>query len=125
MAKLRDKIRMTDEEIGDFLRVSKTLVVSTLDRDGAPHLTALWFANHEGMIIFETYGSSQKVVNLRRDPRIAVLCETGQAYDQLRGVSIQGRAEIVDSGPRLVELMSLVNQVQYAGSRCGSTGEPR
>ena len=45
MAKLRDKIRMTDEEIGDFLRVSKTLVVSTLDRDGAPHLTALWFAN--------------------------------------------------------------------------------
>ncbi|GGN61282.1 hypothetical protein GCM10011349_43750 [Novosphingobium indicum] len=108
MAKLRDKIRMTDEEIGDFLRVSKTLVVSTLDRDGAPHLTALWFANHEGMIIFETYGSSQKVVNLRRDPRIAVLCETGEVYDQLRGVSIQGRAEIVDSGPRLVELMSLV-----------------
>ncbi len=90
MAKLRDKIRMTDEEIGDFLRVSKTLVVSTLDRDGAPHLTALWFANHEGMIIFETYGSSQKVVNLRRDPRIAVLCETGEVYDQLRGVSIQG-----------------------------------
>lgn len=108
MAKLRDKIRMTDEEIGDFLRVSKTLVVSTLDRDGAPHLTALWFANHEGMIIFETYGSSQKVVNLRRDPRIAVLCETGEVYDQLRGVSIQGSAEIVDSGPRLVELMSLV-----------------
>jgi PPOX class probable F420-dependent enzyme len=108
MAKQRDKVRMTDDEIDDFLWASKTLVVSTLDRDGASHLTALWFALHEETIVFETYGSSQKVLNLRRDPRISVLCEAGEAYDQLRGVSIQGNAEIVDSGPRLAELMTVV-----------------
>jgi PPOX class probable F420-dependent enzyme len=108
MAKQRDKVRMTDDEVDDFLWASKTLIVSSLDRDGAPHLTALWFAHHEGTILFETYGSSQKVVNLRRDPRVAVLCEAGETYDQLRGVSIQGKAEIVDGGPRLADLMMVV-----------------
>jgi PPOX class probable F420-dependent enzyme len=108
MAKQRDKVRMTDEEVEAFLVNAKTLVVSTLDKEGAPHLTALWFALQEGTILFETYGSSQKVVNLRRDPRVAVLCEAGESYDQLRGVSIQGRAEIVDDGTRLAELMTVV-----------------
>jgi PPOX class probable F420-dependent enzyme len=108
MAKQRDKVRMTDDEVDAFLAEARTLVVSTLDKDGAPHLTALWFARHDGAILFETYGSSQKVVNLRRDPRIAVLCEAGETYDQLRGVSVQGKAEIVDSGPRLAELMTVV-----------------
>jgi len=108
MAKQRDKVRMTGDEIDDFLWSSKTLIVSSLDREGKPHLTALWFAHHEGVILFETYGSSQKVVNLRRDPRVAVLCEAGETYDQLRGVSIQGRAEIVEDGSRLSELMKVV-----------------
>src|SRR5262249_28099896 len=62
----------------------------------------------EGEVLFETYGTSQKIVNLRRDPRLSVLCEDGKTYDQLRGVSIQGKAEIVDSGPRLQELMAVI-----------------
>lgn len=108
MSKQRDKVRMTDDEVDSFLDAAKTLVVSTLGKDGAPHLTALWFARQDDAILFETYGSSQKVVNLRRDPRIAVLCEAGETYDQLRGVSIQGTAEIVDGGGRLAELMATV-----------------
>jgi PPOX class probable F420-dependent enzyme len=108
MTKQRDRVRMTDSEVDIFLESAKTLVVSTLDKEGAPHLTALWFARHDGAILFETYGSSQKVVNLRRDPRIAVLCEAGETYDQLRGVSIKGQAEIVADGPGLAELMTIV-----------------
>lgn len=108
MAKQRDAIRMTDEEVAAFLDASKTLIVASLDKEGAPHLTALWFARQGLAVMFETYGTSQKVVNLRRDPRISVLCEDGESYDQLRGVSIKGTAEIVDGGPRLEELMGLV-----------------
>lgn len=106
MTKSRDAIRMTSEEIATFLDEARTLIVATLDKDGAPHQTALWFAQREGAVMFETYGSSQKVVNLRRDPRVSVLCEEGESYDQLRGVSIRGTAEIVDSGERLSELMT-------------------
>lgn len=109
MAKQRDAIRMSEAEIATFLDECKSLNVATLDKDGTPHMTTVWFAVKDGNFLFETYGVSQKVVNLRRDPRIAVLCEQGTTYDQLRGVSVQGRAEIVDGGdPRLEELMTLI-----------------
>ncbi len=108
MAKQRDAIRMSEVEVAAFLDECLSLQVATLGRDGAPHLTTVWFAVEDGKVLFETYGKSQKIINLRRDPRIAVLCEKGESYDQLRGVSINGRAEIVDSGERLQQAMRLL-----------------
>jgi PPOX class probable F420-dependent enzyme len=115
VAKQRDAVRMSDAEVAAFLAESRSLNVATLDKDGAPHLTTLWFALSEGRPIFETYRASQKVVNLRRDPRIAVLCEAGETYDQLRGVSITGRAEIVEENPRLEALMRLLVEGNHPG----------
>ena len=115
MPKQRDKVRMSDAEIARFLEGCQSLNVATLDKDGAPHLTTLWFATLDGNILFETYGASQKVANLRRDPRIAVLCEQGMTYEQLRGVSVQGRAEIVDSGDRLETLMARIIDRNHPG----------
>jgi PPOX class probable F420-dependent enzyme len=106
---------MSDTEVADFLAAARSLNVATLDKDGAPHLTTLWFALHQGDILFETYGASQKVVNLRRDPRIAVLCEAGETYDELRGVSIKGRAEIVEAEPELSALMAIVVDRNHPG----------
>jgi len=108
MAKQRDAIRMSDAEIAAFLESRRSMIVSTLLKDGAPHLTTLWFAVKDGTYLFETYGASQKVVNLRRDPRIALMWEAGETYDELRGVSVNGTAEIVDSEPRLTELMAYI-----------------
>src|SRR3972149_2242259 len=108
MAKQRDRVKMSDAEIWSFLEGSKSLNVATLDKDGSPHLTTLWFAVHDGNVLFETYGKSQKVLNLRRDPRISALCEAGTEYNELRGVSIKGHAEIIDQAPRLQELMAVV-----------------
>ena len=108
MPKKRDAIRMSEAEIWDLIRSSKNLQVATLSKDGSVQLTTLWFAIVDGAIVFETFTKSQKVVNLKRDPRIAVLVEDGTTYDQLRGVSIAGRGEIVDSGSRLEELMAVI-----------------
>jgi len=94
MSKRRDQIRMSQVEMWDFIRGQKSLQVATLNRDGSPHLTTLWFAVVEGEIVFETFAKSQKLKNLERDPRIAVLLEDGSAYEELRGVSIAGRAEL-------------------------------
>jgi len=94
MGKRRDQIRMTDEEIWTFVEERKSLQVATLNRDGSVHLTTLWFAVVDGEIVFETFTKSQKIVNLQRDPRITILLEDGIQYDQLRGVTMQGRAEL-------------------------------
>jgi PPOX class probable F420-dependent enzyme len=61
-----------------------------------PHLVAMWFAVVDGQVWFETKAKSQKVVNLRRDPRLSCLVEDGETYDALRGVSLEGRGAVVD-----------------------------
>jgi PPOX class probable F420-dependent enzyme len=96
MAGRRDAIKMSDEEIRTFLAAGRDLQVASINADGTPHLVTMWYAMRDGEIAFWTYAKSQKVVNLRRDPRLSVLVAMGEVYDQLKGVSIIGRAEIVD-----------------------------
>lgn len=104
----RDAIRMSDAEIATLLTGRHTMSVATLEADGRPHLVAMWYALvgaagwPDADVAFWTYARSQKVVNLRRDPRITCLVETGDAYDELRGVQITGRAEISDDPEAVV-----------------------
>lgn len=97
----RAQIVMSDAEIAEFLERSRIATLATLGPQGRPHLTAMWYALIDGEIWFETKAKSQKAVNLRRDPRVTCMIEAGQTYDQLRGVSIEGRAEIIDDPERL------------------------
>jgi PPOX class probable F420-dependent enzyme len=124
MPKQRDAIRMSAAEVAAFFDETQTITVATIGSDGAPHLTALWFARDGDTILFETYGRSQKVVNLRRDPRVAILGEAGTTYPELRGVSINGHAEIVDAEPRLTELMRKI-VVHTGGSPAGTAIDDR
>ncbi|MBF6214443.1 PPOX class F420-dependent oxidoreductase [Nocardia puris] len=97
----RAQIVMSEAEVADFLARSRIATLATLGPQGTPHLTAMWYALIDGEIWFETKAKSQKAVNLRRDPRVTCMVEAGQTYDQLRGVALEGRAEIVDDPDRL------------------------
>ena len=92
----RAKIVMTDAEVAEFIERNRTATLATVLPDGRPHLVAMWYAVLDGEIWFETKAKSQKAVNIRRNPIVSVLIEDGHSYDKLRGVSIDGRAEIVD-----------------------------
>jgi hypothetical protein len=54
----------------------------------------MWFVPRGDRIWMRTYAKSQKVANLQRDPRVAVLAETGDRYAELRGVQLTGRVEL-------------------------------
>jgi PPOX class probable F420-dependent enzyme len=96
MAGRRDQISLTPDEVEAFLDAERTLQVASINADGTPHLVAMWYARHEGQIAFWTYAKSQKVVNVRRDPRLTVMVETGTKYEELKGVTIYGRARIIE-----------------------------
>jgi PPOX class probable F420-dependent enzyme len=96
MASRRDQIKMTDDEISSYIESQKDLQVATIGKDGMPHLATMWFGVIDGRICFETYKKSQKIVNLRRDPRISVLLSSGDTYDELKGVVFYGHAELHD-----------------------------
>lgn len=96
MANQRSQIVLTDEEVDTFLTQRRNATIATLGPQGRPHLVAMWYAYLDGHVWIETKAKSQKVVNLRRDPTMSFLVETGDTYDQLRGVALEGTAEIIE-----------------------------
>jgi PPOX class probable F420-dependent enzyme len=100
----RGLIHMTPEEVDAFLVESRTMTMCSLGPDGFIHAVAMWFGFLEGCVAVETKAKSQKVQNLRRDPRLTLLFEAGEAYDELRGVELVGRAEVIDDPRRLFAL---------------------
>jgi len=97
MPSRRDLIRMSEEEVRSFLRSHKTMTINSNGPGGYPHPMPMWFAvDEDGTVRMTTFRKSQKVLNLRRDPRVSLLVEAGEAYNELRGVVVYGKAEVVD-----------------------------
>jgi PPOX class probable F420-dependent enzyme len=114
MPNVRDKIRLTDEEIEAFLGSAKTVVMATLNHDGYPHLVPMWYSVLDGLVHMHTYKSSQKVKNIERDARGSILVEDGTDYDKLRGVFVRGRFEIIDD-QELCYRIAVASAKKYQG----------
>src|SRR4026208_2093650 len=97
----RSQIEMSDDEIAAYIARSRTAPLATIGPTGVPHLVAMWYAVIDGQIWFETKSRAQKTVNLRRNPAIHVSIESGYTYDQLRGVSIEGKGVVIDDADAL------------------------
>jgi general stress protein 26 len=85
----RDQIRMSDAEVLAFLDEERTVTCATNGREGFPHLMPLWFVVRGGELWAWTYGKSQKVRNIERDPRATLQVEAGTEYHLLRGVMLE------------------------------------
>lgn len=119
MAGGRASVAMTPDEVDEFLGSEMKVQVASIGRDGHPHLTTLFYAMVDGRIAFWTYASSQKIKNLQRDPRVSALIETGTDYNELRGVSVKGTAEVVTDRDRIREVGSRVVSVMSGGEDLG------
>ena len=114
MASRRSQITMTNEEVRAFLEEQKILNVATIGPSGHPHLVAMWFAHVDDRLVFWTFAKSQKIVNLRRDPKLTGLVESGEAYQELRGVELIGSAEVVDDFDEIMKI-GLAVAARYNG----------
>jgi len=114
MASRRSQITMSPEEVDAYLDSQRILNVATIGPTGHPHLVAMWYARVDGELAFWTFAKSQKIVNLRRDDKMTGLVESGDSYDQLRGVELVGRGRIVEDQERILEIGKAV-AVRYNG----------
>ena len=112
--KQRAQIVMSESEVDAFLTEQRSSSVATLGKDGQIHLVGMWYAWFDGHVWFETKPKSQKVVNLRRDPRMTFMVEAGHTYDQLRGVSLEGSGVVLDDA-ELLERVCLQMFERYTG----------
>jgi PPOX class probable F420-dependent enzyme len=120
----RAEITLTATEQRELLERERVVVVSTIGPRGWPHSMPLWYVLREGEIWIYTYAKSQKVRNLERDPRATLLVETGHEYFELRGVEIEGEAEIHRDHDLVYELArELTLRYSGAGAIAGDAAE--
>ena len=92
----RNAVKMSPAEVDAFLREERTTTMCSMHPDGSIHAVAMWYAFLDGGLAVETKRKSQKVQNLRRDPRLTFLVEAGDEYQNLRGVELVGAARIIE-----------------------------
>lgn len=94
------RIMMTPGEVDAFLTTQRTCRVATVSAGGAPHVSALWFLWDGTALWLHSVVRSKRWADLRRDPRVAIVVDTGEEYGQLRGVELSGTVEFVGEVPR-------------------------
>jgi len=93
-------IAMTTSDVDEFLAAERTCRVATAGKDGRPHVVPLWFVWDSGALWLSSVVRSQRWTDLMRDPRVAVLVDAGEGYDELRGAELRGSVEVVGEVPR-------------------------
>jgi PPOX class probable F420-dependent enzyme len=92
----RADIKLAPDEIAQFIDDARLVVASTHGGHGFPHVVPLWFLREGVDIVAWSYAKSQKVHNLRRDPRATLMFESGDSYTELRGVVLECHVDVVD-----------------------------
>lgn len=105
---------MSDAEVEEFLAGRHTMNVASFNHDGTIHLVAMWYAVIDGDPVFWTFGKSQKIRNLQRDPRTTLLVEAGDEYAELIGVEMVGRATVMTDHAAIMEIGEAVYE-RYLG----------
>src|ERR1700757_1106186 len=92
----RRQIQLSPEEQTAFFREQRKAALATLDQHGFPHVVAMNYFAKDGLFYMTSYGKAQKVVNIRRNPKVALMVEAGNSYSELRGVMVRGHCEIIE-----------------------------
>lgn len=108
----RHEIQLTAEEQAAFLQEPHKAALATIDKDGFPHVVAMGFSAQDGAIYMTSYAKAQKVVNIRRNPKVGVMIEAGQKYSDFRGLLIRGRCEIIEDPQQVETFMRRVRAQQ-------------
>lgn len=129
---------MSDAEVHEFLVANHLMRLATLQASGSPHIVSMWYGVLDGRIVFSSYAKAQKIVNLRRDQRVACQIEEGSHPSEVRGVCVEGLATVIDDPGDVEEIIRAVSlsslgadptaaslEAMGASKRVGVIVEPR
>lgn len=105
-------IAMSTEEVDTFLRGERMCRLASVDGEGRPHNSPLWFVWDGNAIWLNSIVKSQRWTNLMRNPNVALVVDGGDGFFELRGVEILGKVEAVGEAPRTNEPNELVAEAE-------------
>jgi hypothetical protein len=94
------RIGMIETELDEFLVSQRVCRVATVQASGAPHISPLWFVWDGSSIWLNSIVKSQRWVDLRSNPLVSVVVDTGDEYEELRGAELTGSVEQIGEVPR-------------------------
>jgi nitroimidazol reductase NimA-like FMN-containing flavoprotein (pyridoxamine 5'-phosphate oxidase superfamily) len=84
-----------------FIQWERVCRAATADLTGAPHAVPVCHVLIDGKVYFATGAGAKKLQNLQANPWIALAFDLySDAWESLKGVMLQGRATLIEKGPR-------------------------
>lgn len=124
MPSRRAAIEMNPAEIAAYIRSQPRIILVTNGANGLPHPMPMNFALDDAdRIVMTTFRKSQKVRNLERDPRAALLIESGRDYADLKSVLIYANAEIIDDPANIRDRLSGLHWTTDSPLRSGNDAQ--
>ena len=112
MAAKRSQIEMTQEEIWAYVKAQPRLIVTSNGPGGYPHPMPMNFTvDDENRFVVVTFRKSQKILNFERDPRAALLVESGLLYSELKSVLAYADAEIINDVELVVRSIAAIERL--------------
>lgn len=74
-----------------FLNEKRFASLATLNSDGSPQQTVMWYQLQDGKIMMNTARGRKKDLNMVRDPRVSICVEDGYRF-----VTIAGNVELIE-----------------------------
>jgi PPOX class probable F420-dependent enzyme len=77
--------REIPDSVRAFLEEPRFAVLATINANGRPQQTVMWFALRDDHIMMNTAAGRLKDHNVRRDPRVSICIEDGERFVTIRG----------------------------------------
>jgi hypothetical protein len=100
----RSQLRLTPDELEEFLRTQRTARIATVAEDGEPHVAPLWFVWHEGALYINSLKRSRRTRDIERGSRVSACVDAGESYAELHGAVLYGRFAEAGDVPHIRKL---------------------
>lgn len=81
------------------------LSLTTIGRDGYPHTVPIGYFRVGDNIYVGGRDGTQRLKNVERNPKVSALVESGGSMQDIRGLLIQGDAEVIREPSQVLDLM--------------------
>lgn len=99
-------------KVREFLMGKNFGKLATVQKDGSPHVTSVWYMLDGGKLIVNTTTERVKYRNIVRDPRVAFLIDNEYTW-----VLISGKARIAKERDGMKDIETLA--IRYTGEEAG------